>query len=123
MEKVSVVVRFDGTWTTSAGRYAYDGGRTTGMRVEKGIAYECFVEDLRRTVNEKSMLWSLEIKVLLPCINMSAPPMRICDYPTLCFFLDNAGGPATGFIPLCITKHAIIPRDLCAKKNKNEPTG
>ncbi|KAJ0113710.1 hypothetical protein Patl1_01915 [Pistacia atlantica] len=38
MEKVSVVVRFDGTWTTSAdGHYAYDGGPHIGMRVVNSI--------------------------------------------------------------------------------------
>ncbi|KAJ0024286.1 hypothetical protein Pint_07572 [Pistacia integerrima] len=80
------------------------------MSVVKGIAYERFMEDLHRTINVDANKCSLAIEVLLPCINMSAPPMRICDYPTLCFFLDNAGGPASGFIPLCITEYAISLR-------------
>ncbi|KAJ0094425.1 hypothetical protein Patl1_16661 [Pistacia atlantica] len=40
--------------------------RMTGMRVVKGIAYERFMEDLRRTINKDANICPLEIKVLLP---------------------------------------------------------
>ncbi|KAJ0087550.1 hypothetical protein Patl1_07693 [Pistacia atlantica] len=116
MEKASVVVKYGGTWKTSADGeyvYVYEGGDTTAMRVVKGIAYERFVEKLYRIINKDATVYDLEVEVLIHCRNMPATRMKICNDTGLEFFLDEAGGSANGFFPLCVTFVPHSYRCLC----------
>ncbi|KAJ0087549.1 hypothetical protein Patl1_07692 [Pistacia atlantica] len=104
MEEVRMLVRFGGTWDTSAdGRYAYNGGRLRGMKVAKGIAYKGFVELLYRTIEVDANEYVLKMEVLWHSSSMPLPPMEICNDSDLCFFLDGGCGSANDFIPLCVT--------------------